>query len=126
MTKSFSTKNIKRRCHIIDANNISLGRLAGKAAIFLQGKSRSYYYRHTDVGEYVQVINISKAKFTGRKLTQKTKYRYTGYPGGITARKLETLWARSPETVFRNIVYHMLPTNTLRKKFIKRLKFISE
>src|SRR3989338_4122921 len=109
-----------RRC-IVDAEGRSLGRVAAEAARLLQGKNEPYYVPHQDVGSWVQVRNIKKAKFTGRKFNQKVFHHYSGYPGGLTTRSLLNLWAKRPESVIRAMVYHMLPTNTLRKAWIKRL-----
>src|SRR3989338_8880761 len=110
----------QRRC-IIDADGRSLGRVAAEAALILQEKNNPAYVRHQDIGNWVHVRNLKKAKFTGRKIDQKVYHRYTGYPGGITTRSLLNQWEKRPELIMRNMVYQMLPTNTLRKKWIKRL-----
>ncbi len=115
------TKQPAPRRHILDATGKSLGRIATQAALHLQGKDQATYKRHQDVGSWVEIRNLKAAKFTGHKLGQKTYFRYTGYPGGITARSLTRLWEDRPTLVFRNMVYQMLPANRLRKQRIKRL-----
>ena len=114
-----------RRRVVIDAAGRSLGRVAAEAARVLQGKNRPDYLRNLDMGCWVHVINLSQSTFTGRKIDQKVYYRYSGYPGGITTRSLKNLWEKKPEFILRRTIYHMLPTNTLRKTWIKRLTAVN-
>lgn len=114
-------KPLKQRRHIVDAKGRSLGRVATDAARFLQGKNSPAYAKHQDGGDWVEIRNLKEAKFTGRKLGQKVYFRYSGYPGGITSRALGDLWETKPQQVIRNMVFEMLPSSSLRKKWIKRL-----
>lgn len=111
----------KQRKHVVDAKGRSLGRVASEAARYLQGKADPAYERQADGGSWVEIRNLKSAKFTGRKMDQKIFFRYSGYPGGITERSLLNQWEKRPVLVLRNMVYQMLPSNTLRKKWIKRL-----
>ncbi|PIR41737.1 MAG: 50S ribosomal protein L13 [Candidatus Yanofskybacteria bacterium CG10_big_fil_rev_8_21_14_0_10_37_15] len=107
----------------IDANNQSLGRLASKVAVSLRGKDKPAYKPNVLADIKVTIKNIEQAKFTGKKLTKKIYYRYSGYHGGIKEKKLSDLWATRPKYVFREMVYRMLPKNKSRDKIIKNLKF---
>lgn len=107
----------------LDATNQSLGRFASKIAILLRGKNLASYTPNKLPTSEVVVKNLKSAKFTGDKFNQKKYYHYSGYHGGIKARKLSELWATKPQEVLRKMVYRMLPTNRTRDKIIKNLKF---
>ncbi|MFH0856820.1 MAG: 50S ribosomal protein L13 [bacterium] len=116
-------KNI-RQTHKIDAENQAAGRVATKVANLLMGKNNPSYAPNVDIGDFVEVINANKLKFTGKKLDQKKYYHYSGYPGGLKEKKLREVFEKQPWRVIHKAVYNMLPKNKLRKEFIKRLKFI--
>ncbi|OGN06466.1 MAG: 50S ribosomal protein L13 [Candidatus Yanofskybacteria bacterium RIFCSPHIGHO2_02_FULL_38_22b] len=107
----------------IDATNQTLGRLASKVAIVLRGKNLPSYEPNKLPENEVIVKNLKGARFTGNKFNQKKYYHYSGYHGGIKARKLSELWESKPEQVLRGMVYNMLPVNRTRDKIIKNLKF---
>lgn len=120
-TKTPKRTAVVRPRRILSAKGKSLGRVAAEAARLLQGKHNATYVRHQDVGCWVLIKDASAAKFTGHKLGQKKYHSYSGYPGGLMTRSLERQWKERPEKVIRDMVYHMLPTNTMRKTWIKRL-----
>ncbi|MEX2090717.1 MAG: 50S ribosomal protein L13, partial [Candidatus Paceibacterota bacterium] len=103
----------------INAENQTLGRLASRVAVLLRGKDKPSYKPEKLPEIQVIVKNLAQAKFTGNKLADKVYYRYSGYHGGIRARKLSELWATRPNYVFREMVYRMLPKNKTRDKVIK-------
>jgi ribosomal protein L13 len=72
----------------------------------------------------VKVINLSKIRFTGKKLDQKLIRWHTGYVGHLKERKLKELWEKKPEEIFKKAVKGMLPKNRLLKKRIKLLELI--
>lgn len=125
--KTFLPKvsEIKRTWHELDASKFSLGRLATRVAILLRGKHKPTFTPHQDAGDYVVVINASKIKLTGRKLSQKKYFRFSGYPGGIRSITLAELLAKSPEKVIWNAVRNMLPVNRLRPRMIKRMHIVA-
>lgn len=112
---------MERKLHKIDAADQIAGRLASKVAFLLQGKNKVSYQAHTDCGDSVEVENVAKMKFSGKKLEDKVYYRNTGYPGGIRTTKLSDLMDQKPGEALRKMVYNMLPDNKLRPKMIKRL-----
>ena len=67
--------------HLVDAEDVPLGRLASRVAQLIRGKHKPTYTPHMDGGDFVVVINASKVKLTGRKLTNKMYFRHTGYMG---------------------------------------------
>ena len=114
-------ENIERKWYIIDADGQILGRLASKVAKILMGKHKEDYLPYQDKGDIVEVRNLEKVKFTGKKFNKKEYHYHTGYPGHLKTKKLKELWLKDPKKVFKHAVYHMLPKNKLRKLMIKRL-----
>ncbi len=124
MIKQAWTKqsDIKREWHVIDAKENVLGRMSTQVANLLMGKSKPYFVRNLDCGDYVIVINSKEVKVTGKKETGKNYYRHSGYPGGFRSETLGELRKRKPEEIIRHAVSGMLPQNRLRDKMLKRLK----
>ncbi|MEA3295841.1 MAG: 50S ribosomal protein L13 [Patescibacteria group bacterium] len=115
---------MKRKTHIIDATDKSLGRLAVKVALLLRGKNRSDFVPYKDMGDIVMIRNMKKVKFTGKKMEQKKYARHSGYLGGLKETPLKKLFEKSSGEVLKKAVYGMLPNNKLRANMLKRLKFI--
>ncbi|MCX7945284.1 MAG: 50S ribosomal protein L13 [Deltaproteobacteria bacterium] len=122
MTKHFSEKEIKRDWYLIDAKDKILGKVAVKAAEILQGKNKVEFTPNSDVGDFVIIINASKVKVTGKKLTEKMYYRHTGYFGNLKEFNLKYLLEKHPERVISLAVKNMLPKGTLGHKMLKKLK----
>jgi large subunit ribosomal protein L13 len=122
--KTFVTKqdDIKRDWFVVDAQGQSLGRLASKIATVLRGKHKPIFTPGLDTGDFVIVLNAGKVTVTGNKLTEKFYYRYSGYPGGLTAISLRDQLARHPERVIEHAVWGMLPHNKLGRAMLKKLK----
>ena len=70
---------------------------------------------------FLEVINVSKAKFTGKKLDQKKYFRYSGYQGGLKETKMSVLLENNPGEILRKAVSEMLPPTRLRPGMLKRL-----
>jgi len=111
-----------REWYVVDATGQTLGRLATQIATVLRGKHKPMYTPSMDCGDFVVVVNAEKVHVTGRKLDQKFYYRYSGYPGGLTAISLRDQLAKHPERVIRAAVKGMLARNKLRRQLIKKLK----
>ncbi|HXK35558.1 MAG: 50S ribosomal protein L13 [Parcubacteria group bacterium GW2011_GWB1_48_6] len=109
--------------HEIDATNKSFGRLASAVAVLLRGKDQPTFQARIMPTARITVTNLKKLKFTGKKMEQKVNYHYSGYPGGMKERPLETEWVKFPQRVFRRAVYGMLPKNKQRDQIIKHLSF---
>ncbi|MEW6671392.1 MAG: 50S ribosomal protein L13 [Thermodesulfobacteriota bacterium] len=107
---------------VVDAENAVLGRLASSVAARLRGKSNPLFTPHADTGDSVVVINADKIVLTGRKLDQKSYYRHSGYPGGLTEISARKLLEKKPEEIVRIAVKGMLPKNKLGRKLFKKLK----
>lgn len=119
--KTISEKDIKRDWHLVDVKDQILGRVSTQIAQLLMGKSKPYFVRNLDCGDYVVVVNAKDVKTTGKKETLKKYYRYSGYPGGFRAEALSDLRKRNPTEIIRHAVSGMLPQNRLKSKMLKRL-----
>jgi len=114
---------MQRETHTIDATGKVLGRLAAEIAVLLRGKHKSDFAPYKDIGDIIIVKNVAQLRFTGKKMEQKKYYRHSGYLGGLKEISLKELFAKNPAEVFKKAVFGMLPSNKLRVKMIKRLKF---
>ena len=115
-------ETVERKWYIIDAANKPLGKTAAAAATILRGKHRPEYTPHVDCGEFVVIINASKAVLTGKKLEQKFYRRHSGYIGGLKEVSYKHLMATKPEFAMEHAVKGMLPHNSIGDKAITRLK----
>jgi large subunit ribosomal protein L13 len=122
--RTFSTKasDIEREWLVIDATDKTLGRLASEVARLLAGKHKPIYSPHLDVGDYVVVVNASRIRVTGRKLTQKIYYRHSQYPGGLKSVSLAKMMETHPTRAIEYAVSGMLPHNKLGRAMVKKLK----
>ncbi len=114
--------SVERRWFVIDAANKPLGRTAVAVANILRGKHRPEFTPHVDCGEFVIVINASKAVLTGKKLDQKLYQHHSGYIGGLKTETYRHMMATNPEKAIRLAVKGMLPHNSIGDKAITRLK----
>lgn len=124
MFKTYSQKpsEVNRRWIVLDASTAPLGRLANIAAKYLIGKYKPTYTPHIDGGDYVVIINASKAVVTGNKEIDKKYYRHSGYPGGIKEASLAEVRAKRPERLVEEAVKGMIPRNKLAAVRLKRLR----
>ena len=116
------TETLERKWYVIDAADMPLGKTAVAAANILRGKHRPEFTPHVDCGEYVIIINASKAVLTGKKLDQKTYNRHSGYIGGLKSIKYRKLMETKPELAVELAVKGMLPHNHIGAKSLTRLK----
>jgi len=124
MKKTFAAKAdaVNKEWFIVDASDKILGRLASEVALRLRGKHKAVYTPHVDTGDFVVVVNAQKVRLTGKKMTDKIYYSYSGYPGGLRETPAGKMLAEKPEKVIRMAVAGMLPKNNLGKKMLKKLK----
>lgn len=120
-TKPTKISDVKREWHMVDLAGKTLGRIATDIAKLLIGKSKPYFVRNLDCGDFVVAVNAKDIKTTGKKDEQKIYYRYSGYPGGLRKETLTELKGRMPEKVIELAVKGMLPQNRLRDKMLGRL-----
>jgi large subunit ribosomal protein L13 len=107
---------------MVDATGKVLGRLAAEIAYRLRGKHKATYTPHVDTGDFIIVVNAEKIVVTGKKLTDKIYYHYSGYPGGLRETSAGKMLAEKPENLIRTAVQGMLPKTNLGRKMLKKLK----
>ena len=112
---------IERKWYIVDAANKPLGKTAVTVATLLRGKHKPEYTPHVDCGEFVIVINASKAVLTGKKLEQKYYRHHSGYIGGLKEIQYSELMEKNPELAMELAIKGMLPKNTLGRSALTRL-----
>jgi large subunit ribosomal protein L13 len=123
MSTVFPSKpGIERNWHVIDANDVVLGKLASHAARILMGKHKTIYTPFLDTGDHVIVINAAKVKLTGRKDAQKLYRHFTGYPGGLVETGAAKVRATRPTRMIEQAISGMLPKTKLGKQMYRKLK----
>ncbi len=113
---------IDRKWYVIDAAGKPLGRVAAQAATILRGKQKPTFTPHVDCGDHVIIINCADVVLTGNKLTQKFYHRHTGYVGHLKSTRYDTLMSTKPEKAMELAVKGMIPSNTIGRAALLRLK----
>ncbi len=121
-TVFFNETMVKRDWFLIDADGVTLGRLASEVARRLRGKHKPEFTPNMDAGDYIVVINASKIHATGNKMQDKTYYWHTEHPGGLKSTTLGKLVAEHPERVIEKAVKGMLPKGPLGYAQYRKLK----
>ncbi len=111
-----------RNWHIIDAQDVVLGRLAVHAAVLLRGKHKATFVPHMDMGDFVIVINAEKIALSGQKIKQKWAHQHSGFPGGLTSTVYGDLMEKHPTRAVEKAIKGMLPKNRLGKVVGSKLK----
>jgi len=114
-------ENVKRDWYVIDATDLTLGRLATKVANMLRGKHKVTYTPHVDCGDYIIIVNAEKVKLTGNKLVDKKYYNHSRFPGGLRERTAGEMIEKYPVEMIERAVKGMLPKGPLGRKMIKKL-----
>ncbi len=116
-----SPATIERKWYVVDAADMTLGRLASEVAKVLRGKNKPIFTPHMDTGDYVIVVNAEKIKVTGKKLDQKVYYSHSDYVGGMKETTLKEMMQKYPERVVEHAVKGMLPKGPLGRQMYKKL-----
>ena len=112
---------IDRKWHVIDAADYPVGRVASLAAHLLQGKHKGIYTPYIDTGDHVVVVNVKKAKLTGRKEEQKMYRYHSGYDGGLREERAKDVRAKHPRRLMEEAVRGMLPKSKLGDAMYRKL-----
>ena len=116
-----SPATIERKWYVVDATDMTLGRLASEVAKVLRGKNKAIFTPHVDTGDYVIVVHAAKVKVTGKKLNQKIYYHHSDYVGGMKETTLKEMLASKPERVIELAVKGMLPKGPLGRQMYTKL-----
>ena len=121
-THATTALSIERNWWLIDAQGMTLGRLASKVAPILRGKHKTYFTPHLDTGDFVIIVNADKIHVTGKRLDQKKYYRHSGYPGGLKTMTLREMMGRFPNRALKFAIKGMLPKGPLGRQMMGKLK----
>jgi large subunit ribosomal protein L13 len=121
-TYSPKASEITRAWHVIDAEDLVLGRVCTEAARLLRGKHKPIFAPHIDTGDHVVIVNAAKIHLTAGKAADKVIYRHSGYPGGLKSETYDKFLARKPEDAVRQSIKGMLPKGPLGRQMLKKLK----
>ena len=116
-----SPATIDRKWYVVDATDMTLGRLASEVAKVLRGKNKPIFTPHIDCGDNVIVINAEKIKVTGKKMDQKVYYHHSDYVGGLKEATMSEKLAKKPEQVIELAVKGMLPKGPLGRQMFTKL-----
>ncbi len=120
-TKSANKQTVEHKWWIVDAENMTVGRMATAIANVLRGKHKPSYTPHVDTGDYVIVINADKARFTGNKMNDKYYLSHSGYPGGQKSITAKELMVKKPTMIVESAIKGMIPKNKLGRAISKKL-----
>ncbi len=120
-TVSANKNTVNKEWLLVDADGQTLGRLASKVAMLLRGKYKPNYTPHVDCGDNVVIINAEKIVLTGKKWTDKTYIRHTGYPGGQRSLSAKEMFDKDPSRLIERAVKGMLPKNKLGSALFRNL-----
>ena len=122
--RTYSPKpgDVVRKWHVIDAQDVVLGRLATHAAALLRGKHKTTFAPHMDMGDFVIVINAEKVALTGTKAISKFAHQHSGFPGGLTSTVYGELIEKHPTRAVEKAIKGMLPKNRLGQQIASKLK----
>ena len=116
-----NAQTVERKWYVVDADGMTLGRLASQVAAILRGKNKPTYTPHCDTGDHVIVINAAKVVLTGKKLEKKFHRTHSGWIGGLKETQYKTLMAEASDKAMTYAVKGMVPSNTLGAKAMTRL-----
>jgi large subunit ribosomal protein L13 len=111
-----------RQWHVINADGLTVGRLASEVARILMGKHKPTYTPFLDTGDHVIVINASKVILKGAKLDDKVYRHHTGWPGGLKEISARDLLAKNPVKLLELAVKGMLPKTKMGRAMGGKLK----
>ena len=121
--KTFMANNqtIQHGWYVVDANGLTLGRLATVVASLLKGKHKPTYTPHVNCGDNVIVINADKIKLTGNKWQDKLYHSHSGYLGGLKTTNAEEVMAKHPTRIVEHAIQCMLPHTKLGDEMRRQL-----
>lgn len=120
-TVSANSATVDKKWVVIDAEAEIVGRLAAKVASILRGKHKPSYTPHVDCGDNVIIINADKVRFTGKKMSDKDYWFFSGYPGGKRFVAAKDMLQKRPTYIVEKAVKGMLPKNRLGREMFRNL-----
>lgn len=121
-TYSPKKSEIQREWYVVDAEGLTLGRMATEVARVLRGKHKAIFSPHIDTGDHVIIINADKVALTPGKAEKKMVHHHTGYIGGIRSTTYADLLETKPAEAVRGTIRGMIPHNRLGRQMLTKLK----
>lgn len=121
-TYSPKKSEIEREWYVVDAEGLTLGRMATEVARILRGKHKAIFSPHIDTGDHVIIVNADKVAMTPGKAEKKMVHHHTGYIGGIRSTTYANLLETKPEEAVRGTIRGMIPHNRLGRQMLTKLK----
>ena len=116
-----SASAIERKWYVVDATDMTLGRLASECAKILRGKHKPTYTPFLDTGDYVIIVNAEKIQVSGKKMEQKIYFSHSDYVGGAKYATLREMMEKKPVKVVEKAVRGMLPKGKLGDQMYQKL-----
>ncbi|MFP4059350.1 MAG: 50S ribosomal protein L13 [Bacteroidota bacterium] len=120
-TVSANKATVNKEWIVIDASENMLGRLSSRVAKILRGKHKTNFTPHVDCGDNVIIVNADKIKLSGKKLTDRTYFSHTGYPGGQVIKTPEEILKNDPARLVEKSIKGMLPRTRLGRQQFRNL-----
>ncbi len=114
-------EDIDRKWYVVDAEGMTLGRLASEVAKVLRGKNKAIFTPHLDTGDNVIIVNADKITVTGKKLDQKIYFTHSEYVGSAKYTTLREMMRTKPVRVVEKAVRGMLPKGRLGDQMYRKL-----
>ena len=114
--------DLSRKWFVIDARDVVLGKLAVKAAGILTGKGKPTFTSFLDTGDHVIVVNAAQVHLSGRKESDKTYHRHSGYLGGLKSTSATEMRKKHPTRIVEEAIRGMLPKTRLGRAMFRKLK----
>lgn len=111
---------------LIDATDLTLGRLASEVAKLLQGKHRPDFTPGVDSGAGVIIINSKDVHVTGNKEAQKMYRSHSGYIGHLKETPLHEVRRKRPQLMCTQAISKMMPKTKLSNKQLTRLRVFAD
>jgi large subunit ribosomal protein L13 len=120
--------------YLLDAKDMTVGRVATQIATVLMGKHKPEYTPHIDTGDYVVVVNADQVKFVGSamvhpkmanyttKTANKLYFRHSMFPGGLKRLTAADMWEKHPTSLLMEAVRRMMPRSALCRHQLDKLK----
>lgn len=126
ITHHLSEKEISHNWYLIDAQGLTLGKLADRAARILMGKNKPSFTRHMNDGDKLIIVNARHVALTGKKVDQKKYFRHTGYVGGGKETTFRQMLEKTPSRPVEKAVKGMLPKTRLGNAYYRNLFVYSD
>jgi large subunit ribosomal protein L13 len=120
-TTTVKEGDIDHKWYLVDAEGMSIGRLAGQIAQVLHGKHKTNFSYNADCGDFVVVINADKVVLTGNKRDELIHW-HTGWPDGLRNRARGEMLENTPVKLVEKVVWGMMPKTLLGQSQFKRCK----